>query len=303
MICAVRNNVYQMRFYGLLSWPYRRKVLFMTQRRSTNSRSFPVAWPLLTLLLILAAPRPIAADAPPAAVSAFNAYIGKLEARLAQQHRSASAFIVPVASGADRDARLRRGELIIENVPPSGASDLPGAILFHRRGTAFASGAKAADFERLVKDINAYPQRYAPQVLQSKILAGQGDRFQATMRVRQVHIITVVMDMAYDIAFAHLDAQHGYTMAHSTNISEIDAPGTSHERALTPSEGHGFLWRLNTYWSYEERDGGLYMQIETVSLTRSIPRGLAWAVEPFVESVPRESLEFTLRSTCNALRR
>ena len=73
--------------------------------------------------------------------------------------------------------------------------------------------------------------------------------------------------------------------------------------ALNPDEEHGFLWRLNTYWSYEERDGGLYMQIESVSLTRSIPAGLGWAVGPFVESVPRESLEFTLRSACNALRR
>jgi hypothetical protein len=45
------------------------------------------------------------------------------------------------------------------------------------------------------------------------------------------------------------------------------------------------------------------MQIESVSLTRSIPAGLGWAIGPFVESVPRESLEFTLRATSNALRR
>jgi hypothetical protein len=58
---------------------------------------------------------------------------------------------------------------------------------------------------------------------------------------------------------------------------------------------------MNTYWSYEERDGGLYMQIESVTLTRSIPNGLAWIVRPFVESIPRESLEFTLSATRNAL--
>ena len=61
--------------------------------------------------------------------------------------------------------------------------------------------------------------------------------------------------------------------------------------------------RLNTYWSYEERDGGLYMQIESVSLSRSIPNGLAWIIRPFVESIPRESLEFSLRAAANALRR
>jgi galactose mutarotase-like enzyme len=109
------------------------------------------------------------------------------------------------------------------------------------------------------------------------------------------------MDTTYDVAFGRLDAQHGYSISWSTQISEIDAAGTGKERALNASEEHGFLWRLNTYWSYEERDGGLYIQIESVSLTRSIPTGLGWIVGPFVESVPKESLEFTLRAVCNAI--
>jgi len=292
-----------MRFHGLHFPPEWSKVLFMTQSRNTHSQLRTVAWALAILLLALAHPSRVAADAPPAAVSAFNSYIDTLEARLTQQHRSPGTFIAPVGAGAENEARLRRGDFIIEKIAPSSALDLPGAMLHHLRGTAFAPGAKAADFERLVQNFNAYPQHYSPQVLQARALEQPGDRFQATMRVRQVHIVTVVMDITYDIAFAHLDAQHGYSIAHSTKISEIDAPGTSRERALGPGEEHGFMWRLDTYWSYEERDGGLYMQIESVSLTRSIPRGLAWAVEPFVESVPRESLEFTLRSTCDALRR
>jgi hypothetical protein len=58
---------------------------------------------------------------------------------------------------------------------------------------------------------------------------------------------------------------------------------------------------MNTYWSYEERDGGLYIEIESVSLSRSIPTGLGWAVGPFIQSVPREALEFTLEATRDAL--
>jgi hypothetical protein len=193
--------------------------------------------------------------------------------------------------------------LIIEQLTPSSTSDFPGAMLHHWRGTAFAAGAKAADFERLMKDFNDYPEHFSPQVLQAKVLSQQGDRFHTVMRVRQQHIITVVMDTAYDVTFGRLDAPRGYSISRSTRISEIDSPGSRNERALNPSEEHGFLWRLNTYWSYEERGGGLYMQIESVSLTRSIPTGLGWAVGPFVKSVPRESLEFTLRATCNALRK
>jgi hypothetical protein len=146
--------------------------------------------------------------------------------------------------------------LIIEQLTPSTSADLPGAMLHHWRGTAFAPGAKAADFERLMKDFNAYPQHFSPQVVQAKILSQQGDHFQVLMRVRQRHVITVVMDTTYDVTFGRLDARHGYSISRSTQISEIDSPGTRHERALTSSEEHGFLWRLNTYWSYEERDGG-----------------------------------------------
>jgi len=283
-----------------------RKVLIIMQRKASNSRTCSVSSVvpgLLSLLLLVAAPGRAAAEAPPAAVSAFNSYIGMVESRIDRQHRSRTGFLAPLAPDAQNEARLRQGELIIEQITPPAGTDSSGAMLHHLRGTAFAAGAKGADFDRLMRNFNAYPQHFSPEVLQAKVLSQQGDHFQASMRVRQRHVITVVMDTTYDIIFGRLDAQRGYSISRSTRISEIDSPGTANERVLKPTEEHGFLWRQNTYWSYEERDGGLYMQVESVSLTRSIPTGLGWAIGPFVESVPRESLEFTLRATCNALRR
>jgi hypothetical protein len=250
------------------------------------------------LSLLVAAPGSVMAEPSLAAIAAFNAYVRFVESRLAERHRSPDAFLAP----ADSD-RLRRGELVIEQIRPAGGPTLPGAMLHHWRGTAFAPGATAADFDRLMRDFGAYPQHFSPQVLEARVVAQQGNHLQAVMRVRQKHLITVVMDTAYDITFGRLDAKHGFSISRSTRVSEIDEPGTAKERALNASEEHGFLWRLNTYWSYEERDGGLYMQVESVSLTRSIPTGLGWVVGPFVESVPRDSLEFTLRATCDALRK
>ncbi len=263
-------------------------------------RGLPV---LLVLLLLAATPERALAGPPPAAVSAFNSYISALELRLARQHRSQGGVLAAGTIDPKNDERLRREVLVIERLTPSTGAEFQGAMLHHWRGTAFAPGAKAGDFERLMKDINAYPQHYSPQAIQARIVSQQGDRFQVVLRARQRHVITVVTDIAYEIGFTRLDAQHGYSLAHSTQISEIDSPGTSAERALDSDHDHGFLWRLDTYWSYEERDGGVYMQIESVQLTRSIPYGFAWMVGPFVESVPRESLEFTLRATVNALRR
>jgi hypothetical protein len=273
----------------------------MTQLRYSVFRT---SFVLSGFFIFMATPRQVSAEQPtPAAVSGFNSYVTTVESRLAQQHRSRLAFLVPPVSNSQSEVRLRRGELILERLTPSGCEVGSAALLHHWRGTAFVAGAKAADFERLMRNFNAYPQRYSPQVLQARVLVQQGDPVQALMRVRQRHVITVVMDMTYDITFGRLDAKSGYSISRSARISEIGSPGTDAERSLDSNEEHGFLWRLNTYWSYEERDNGLYMQIESISLTRSIPRGLGWAIRPFVESVPRESLEFTLRSTCNALRK
>jgi hypothetical protein len=256
------------------------------------------------LCLLIDAPHLLMGEPTSAAVSSFNSYSKAVESRLAQQHRSPNTFVaLPASDPEDTKMRLREGEFIIEKLTPSTDANFSGALLHHWRGTAFAPGAKAADFERLVRDFNSYPQHFSPQVLQAKVLTQDGDHIQAWMRVRQKHVITVVMDTTYDITFGQLDVQHGYSISEGTKIAEIEAAGTGSERTLSANEDHGFLWRLNTYWSYAERDGGLYLQIEAISLTRSIPRGVGWAVQPYVESIPRESVEFTLRSACNALRK
>jgi hypothetical protein len=255
--------------------------------------------PLLTAfaLLFLHSPR-LFAQASPAAVAAFNTYTQSIESRLAQQHRSSSNFL-SIDSNPQTLARLHSGEFILEKIATDRAQ-ASGSLLHNWRGTAFAPGATAADFEHLLTNFNAYPVHFSPEVMQAKLVSQQNSHLQATMRIRQRHVITVLMDTAYDITFGQFDARHGYSISRSTSISELN-PKTN--LALSPGEEHGFLWRLNTYWSYEERDGGLYLQIESVSLTRAIPTGLGWVIGPYIESIPRESLDFTLRSAVTAIRK
>ena len=256
-------------------------------------------------LILFGAPERAAADPSSAAVAGFNSYIAQFESRLAREHSSADGFLAPFDA-----VRLRRGDVVIERLTPVSGATFSGAMLHDWRGSAFVPGARAVDLERLLRDYSGYPRVYAPQVATARVLAQDGNRFQTMLRVIQKHVITVVLDTTYDIQFfpaaAAPDANarvHGYNISHSTRIEEIAEPGTANEHALDASHEHGFLWRLNTYWSWEERDVGLYIQIETVSLTRSVPSGLGWAIGPFIESIPRESLDFTLRATCNALRR
>lgn len=241
----------------------------------------------------------LSAEAPTqAAVAEFNDYVGRVETRLAGQHKSTKGFLAPV----DR-ARLKNGEVVIEHLTPATTKELPGALMQDWRGTAFVPGAKGEDFERVMRNFEAFPRIYSPEVLRATTRTMGANHYEVAMRVRQQHILTVVMDMTYDTTFGRLDARHGYSLSRSTQITEIDAAGTTTERALSASEQHGYLWRLNNYWSYEERDGGLYIQVESVSLSRSAPKGLGWMIGPFIEKVPRESLEFTLRATRDALKK
>ncbi|HEY5056926.1 MAG TPA: hypothetical protein VII58_12255 [Acidobacteriaceae bacterium] len=236
-----------------------------------------------------------AAAAPPAAVNAaFDDYVRLLEARIAAQHSSTRNFLAP--------ATLRptpsQASPCIERIAVTG---LPGALLHHWRATQFIPNARAADLDRLLRNFDDYPTLFAPQVERANGTPSSPGHVHLGMRLRQRHVLTVVLDAEYDVSFANLDSQHRYSISRSTHIHEIDSPGTSAEHALPPDWEHGFLWRQNTYWSYQEIDGGLLIQVESLSLTRSIPIGIGWAVGPYVESIPRDSLEFTLHRISAAL--
>ena len=261
----------------------------------------------LGLLLVLEAPGMLLGEPPPAAaLTAFDSYTTALEARLARQHRTPADFLSPWP------AANNQLQPTLEPLSPAPASMPPGALLHHWRATLFVPGANAAAFEQLLRNFAAYPRIFAPEVLAARTLTsspthGSPAHIQASLRVRQHHVLTVVLDPTYDATFSHIAPAHGASSSRSVHVAEVAAPGTPAEHPLTPADDHGFLWRQNTYWSWAELPAGpdsragLALQVESVSLTRAIPAGLGWAVRPYLESIPRESLTFTLRAAAAAL--
>ena len=84
-------------------------------------------------------------------------------------------------------------------------------------------------------------------------------------------------------------------------IAEVENAGKSDEREKTPEDDGGYLWRMETWWRMQEGDGGVYVQSEVASLTRDIPEGFGWLIKPFIRSIPRETLKFTLEATRKAV--
>jgi len=243
-----------------------------------------------------------AAELQPSTVKAFDTYVAAAEAR------SATPFLwLDTRPAAERQrllADLRNGELIIERlrVRPGGRElDVPDGMIHHWLGTVFIPNATAADAVKLLQDYDRHAAIYAPTVARSRLLSRKGDEFRFSLRFVMTKVITVVVDGEHHARFAWFGPGRARSWIRSTRLAEVTGAGTSAEREEPAGKGGGYLWRLNSYWRFDERDGGVYLECESVSLTRDIPFGLGWIVGPFVTSLPRESLEFTLQTTRKAL--
>jgi hypothetical protein len=89
--------------------------------------------------------------------------------------------------------------------------------------------------------------------------------------------------------------------SYTTRIAEVEDAGSPKETVLPPDTGYGFLWRLYSYWRFQERDDGVYIECRAISLTRDVPFGLGWVIEPIIQKLPKESLINTLEATRQGL--
>lgn len=264
----------------------------------------------LAIGLFLVPPQAGAAELKPEAVKGFDQYARLTESRMQAELAPGGAFLwvdgLPEPHRSEAQARLQRGEVVsarLQTADPSGHSATPGAMIHHWVGTIFIPGVSLADVFAVVRDYNRHADYYNPHVMQAKTVEHNGDEFKVHYRLREKKVITVFLDADYTVHHYTLDATRAYSTSVSTRIAQVENPGEPGEHELPPGNGGGYLWRLNSYWRYFAAGGGVYVQCEAVSLTRDIPTGLNWLVGPFIESVPRESLEFTLQSTRAAVLR
>jgi len=174
-------------------------------------------------------------------------------------------------------------------------------MIHHWEGLEFIRGAHLDDVLKVLEDYNRHSVYYAPEVVRSRIESQDGGHFQVFLRLRRQKVITVVLDTEHDVQYFADAPGLAHSRSSATHIAEVDNPEKSDEREKSRDEDNGFLWGMETWWRFEEKDGGVYVQSEVVSLTRDIPAGLGWMIGPFVTSVPRESLTFTLEATRKAV--
>jgi hypothetical protein len=133
-------------------------------------------------------------------------------------------------------------------------------------------------------------------VVSMRVLSRAPDRLTLAMRLTRTRIVTATYDTEHVASYRRLGQTRASSKSVSTRIVEVADPGTSEERVLAEGQDRGFLWRMNSYWRYEEIPGGVIVELESITLSRGIPMGLGLVLEPMIDRIARESVTRTLAS-------
>jgi hypothetical protein len=232
----------------------------------------------------------------PETEAAFDRYVRQAESRIEDRVAQGDGFLV--AATTDDRSRLRSGAIRIEPQLPRGELKVSSGLIHDWAGAVFVPDARIREVLDLVQSYDRHKEFYRPEVIDSRLLERPSDAdFRVSLRLLKKKVLTVVLDTEHAVHYQKRDETRWWSRSRSTRIVEVRDPGKPGETQLAPGTGHGFLWRLNSYWTFQELDGGTYVECQAISLTRDIPRGLAWLIEPIIRSLPRESLASTLRAT------
>jgi hypothetical protein len=241
-------------------------------------------------------------------MAAFEHYVRVTEERNEGELKRGTDLLwidsLPSANRKDAYAALKRGEIQIHQLTALDDGQTiacPSGMIHHWVGVVFIPDATLDDVLGILEDYDHQSQYYSPDVERSKIESRDGDHFRVFLRFRRHKVITVVLNTEHDVHYFHDAPGRAHSRSSAVRIAEVEKAGKSDEREKPPGDDGGFLWRMETWWRMEARDGGVYVQSEVASLTRDIPTGFGWMIGPFVTSIPKETLLFTLEATRKAV--
>ena len=233
-------------------------------------------------------------------VHAFEDYVHDAEAAMDELLAGSGPFLW--AEGDDERARtVRKGEVVAAFWSGQEPVKVPNGLIHDWIGAAFVPGATVEAALALVQDYDNHKNIYKPEVMDSKLVSHAGNDFTIFLRLLKKKVITVVLDTYHDVHYFSVNSHHWICRSHTTQIREVEDAGTAKEKVLPADTGYGFLWRLYSYWQFLEKDRGVHLECRAISLSRDVPLGLGWIIDPIIRKLPRESLIHTLQATRQAL--
>jgi len=233
-------------------------------------------------------------------LGAYVEYVREAEALMEQTLRGDGPFLWSDTS-PERTRQLGQGLAIAQLWSGKRPVQVPAGLIHDWIGAIRISGTTLNETLATIQNYDNHKNIYKSEVIDSKLIRRQGNDFEIYLRLLKKKIITVVLDTDHEVHYAPLDATRWYCRSYTTRIAEVEDAGKPAERVLPPDTGYGFLWRLYSYWRFRETEGGVDVECRSLSLTRDVPKGLRWVIEPIIQKLPRESLIHILRATRQAL--
>jgi len=254
----------------------------------------------ITLALLLT-PATYAATLKPESVQAWDRYVTAAEGKLAKKVQENATFLW-VDESPERKRRVREGEIVVAETYSGVSKKAPSALIHDWTGAAFIEGAKIGDVMSVVRDYSDYKEYYRPTVVSSKTILQTPSQDQFSfLAVNQALLVRTAIETECQSVYTQVNDKRWYAETKSTRIQEIEDYGRSNEHRLPVGEGGGYLWRMASITRFEELDGGVYVELEVLALSRDVPASLRFFIDPIVRRVSRNSLLESLRQTGQAV--
>ncbi len=197
-----------------------------------------------------------------------------------------------------RAEKIRTKGPYIAPVGPHIPKKVPSGLIHDWLGVAFLPNVKIEDILRVVRDYDRYKEVYQPGVIDSISHGTDGVKDLFSMRlVNRSVVAKTALDTDCEASYIRVDDRHWYGFSNTTHIQEVDKFGTPEQHTLPEDQGTGLIWRLSSITRMEERDGGVYAELEAIALSRDIPAAFRLFVTPIVRRVARDSLATSLHQT------
>ncbi len=170
--------------------------------------------------------------------------------------------------------------------------EVPNGVIQDWIGEVFLPGMTIERVRDVLLDFARYKEFFPSEVAESRLEKRDGDHFEAFLRFSKRQIRKVMLNAKCSVQYEAQDPLHVSIAARSTHIGEVRNPSKKPYEEEQPAESeYGFLWRLTWYWRLEQADGGVYAELEVVSLSKD--EGLLGRGRLMNGFVDRFSKEFT----------
>ena len=256
---------------------------------------------VLTLLALFSVPAQSSAnELKEQTLAEWNDYVHS--ACMRTEERAEESPFLRVSEQPERRERARAGEIIVWREGDGHRTKVPHGLIHDWVGVVFIPGAKIADVFGVARDYDHYSEIYKPAVMEARGRGSDGDDDNYSMLlVQKVLFVTAAVQGEYQTQYTQIDAKHWYSISQSTRLQAVEGFGQADMRVLPTDRGPGYVWRLFSFTRFEESDGGVYVEVEAMALSRDVPAMLRWLVDPVVDHMPRDSVRETLEKTRDAV--